>query len=89
MALTNKDIERIGEIMAARLADALQEVNKAVHTHGQTLYGATKDNGLVKDVKELQKDVGKIKVWTAKVSGGIAVVALAAKEGLSWLFGNR
>jgi hypothetical protein len=78
--LTNKDIERIGEIMSLRLNEALKDVNEAIREHTQTLYGVDKKNGLAADVKELKTEVGKMKFWVAGVAGGISALVALGKQ---------
>ena len=70
MALSNKDIERIGEIMAARMAAELKPIETTMHMLTQTVYGESGNNGLRKSVKDLVK-------WKYMATGALFIVGSA------------
>ena len=70
MALSNNDIERIGEILAARLAAELKPIETTMQMLTQTVYGEAGDNGLRKSVKDLVK-------WKYMATGALVVIGSA------------
>jgi hypothetical protein len=82
MALSNKDIERMGDKFGIMLAGAITDINKAnepfieeLRKHGQTIYGANGDNGLAGDCKSMKCKIERIELTHAKQTGMVAAIS--------------
>jgi hypothetical protein len=77
MALTNKDIERIGEIFGARLSQEIRPIDLLLQKHAQSLYGANGDNGLCGQTKAMKAKLDEIDLVHARQTGIIAAISTA------------
>ena len=77
-SLTDADIDRIRLI----LQEELRETVDLARQLSQTVYGPPpkSDTGLVKDVKDLQREQTKFKIQVAKIAGGITVAGVLVIE---------
>jgi hypothetical protein len=75
MALTNKDIERMGEVFAARLVAELEPVNRLLQKHEQMLLGVNGDNGLNGDIKCFKEFKAKHEITEARRAGFVAAIS--------------
>lgn len=78
MSLTNKDIERIGEIMSAKLVAELKDITESVRQLNQTVYGVDFKNGLRGTVKEHGEELVELKTFKTKAMVYISIISTGA-----------
>ena len=93
--MTNKDIERMGEVFGARLVSEIEPIRAMLQKHEQMLLGVNGDNGINGDMKCFKAFRDKHEITEAKRAGFIAaissvvtLVGLAGREIVKAVFGK-